>query len=433
MAKIVPFNGIRYNSQKVEIKNVVAPPYDVISEKKQEQLYEKSAYNIIRLILGKENINDDDKNNKYSRAAEYLKSWLNDKILIQDTKKSMYIYEQNFEVEGKKYMRTGFLCLLKQEPLFEGTIYPHERTLAKPKVDRLNLTKTCKMNFSPIFGLFEDINCEMNKIFEKIKIKTKNPDIDIIDDDNENHKVWLVEDRETIEKIEKILNDKKIFIADGHHRYETAMNYANEMKKLGKKGNFDYVLSFLCDMKDNGLIIFPTHRVVKLNNFMDSDFFKDLQNHFEIKKTDKKNIRKILEKEFKKNNISFGLYTGNNNYFILTLKNKNVLQNFIKGSKYYRELDVAVLESLIFENILKFSKEDIVEQKHIKYIKDFDETINTIDDKNKIFKIAFIMNPTRVEQIKNVSLSGEVMPQKSTYFYPKLLTGLVLNKFEFEN
>jgi uncharacterized protein (DUF1015 family) len=115
------------------------------------------------------------------------------------------------------------------------------------------------------------------------------------------------------------------------------------------------------------------------------------------------------------------------------LKNKNVLQNFIKGSKYYRELDVAVLESLIFENILKFSKEDIVEQKHIKYIKDFDETINTIDDKNKIFKIAFIMNPTRVEQIKNVSLSGEVMPQKSTYFYPKLLTGLVLNKFEFEN
>lgn len=428
MAKILPFQALRYNLNKVDIKNVVAPPYDVISEEKQNDLYKKSEYNVVRLILGKETQQDNEKINKYSRAAEYLQNWINEQVLVQDQKKSIYIYQQDFEMEGKKYTRTGFLCLLKQEPLFGGTIYPHERTLSKPKANRLNLTRSCKTNFSPIFGLYNDTNKSIENILNNITNKEAN--IDLIDESNERNRVWIVNDEKTVNEIINNLEDKKIFIADGHHRYETAMNYCKEMKEAGKKGNFDHVLAFLCDMEDKGLAVFPTHRVARLNNLDFNKFSKNLEMFFEIKKTNKENIKIDLEKEFNAKNIAFGLYSGNENYSVLVLKDKNNL-DMIKGSKYYKELDVAVLESLIFENILNFSKEDVAEQKFLKYIKDFNETISVIDDKK--FELAFIMNPTRVEQIKNVSLAGEVMPQKSTYFYPKLLTGLVINKFEINN
>ena len=424
MAEIRPFKAVKYNLQNVDIKKVTAPPYDVISEKQQDELYKISDKNIVRLILGKEIAGDDDINNKYKRASEFYQKWQDDKTLIQEDKEAIYIYMQDFEFDSKKYTRTGFLCLLKQEPLFGGTIYPHERTLSKPKADRLNLTRACKTNFSPIFGLYNDNGGVKQIISETIK---NNPEIDFYDENNERHRLWIVKDDSKLSKIVSELKDKKIFIADGHHRYETAMNYAKEMKEQGIDGNFNFVLTFLCDMDDKGLAIFPTHRVVNDSSINLEKFMKDLEQYFVIQKSSKNTIKSDLETEYNKKNIAFGLYNGND-CFVLVLKDKAGLKNLINGSEYYRELDVAVLESLIFEKILNFSKEDIAEQKHLKYIKDFSETIEAIDSKK--FNLAFIMNPTRIEQIKNVSLAGEVMPQKSTYFYPKLLTGLVLNKFE---
>jgi len=389
----------------------------------EEELYNISDNNIVRLILGKETGNDTDDNNKYTRAAEFFESWQNENVLAQEDKEAIYIYVQDFEVDNKKYTRTGFLCLLKQEPLFEGTIYPHERTLSKPKADRLNLTRACKTNFSPIFGMYNDDGNVNSIIRETLK---QNPDIDFYDDKNERHRLWVLKDEVKTFKIVEAIKDKKIFIADGHHRYETAMNYAKEMKEQGNEGNFNFVLTFLCDMSDKGLAIFPTHRVVKETFIQLDNFMKDVEKYFVIQDSKKDSIKSDLENEFSKKNIAFGFYTGSD-YFVLVLKDKSGLSSLINGSEYYRELDVAVLESLIFERILNFSKEDIAQQNHLKYIKDFDETIAVVDSKN--FDLAFIMNPTRIEQIKNVSLAGEVMPQKSTYFYPKLLTGLVINKF----
>ncbi len=425
MAEIKPFKAVRYNLEKLDIKKVVAPPYDVISKEQQEALYSRHEKNIIRLILGKELPSDDEKNNKYSRANDFYEAWQNEKNLIQEDKNAIYVYKQDFEVYGKKYSRTGFLCILKQEPLFGGTIYPHERTLSKPKADRLNLTRACRTNFSPIFGLYNDDGSVKEVLDETILDK---PAVDFIDDSNERNRVWIIKGEDKINKIVTGLKDKKIFIADGHHRYETAMNYNKEMQSQGKKGNFDHVLAFLCDMSDKGLAIFPTHRVVNCKIDF-AKFTKDLENYFEILHSSKNSVKSDLEKEYENQNISFGFYNGEN-CFVLRLKNKENLQNLTQGSKYYRELDVAVLESLVFERILNFSKEDIAEQKYLKYIKDFSETIDSVD--NKEFTAAFIMNPTRIEQIRDVSLQGEVMPQKSTYFYPKLLTGLVINKFEVE-
>ena len=424
MAEIRPFRAVKYNLKNVDIKKVVAPPYDIISEKQQDELYKTSEQNIVRLILGKEVAGDADKNNKYSRAAEFFAKWQNENVLVKEDKEAVYIYMQDFEFDGKKYTRTGFLCLLKQEPLFGGVIYPHERTLSKPKADRLNLTRACKTNFSPIFGLYNDDGDVNSVIKETVANK---PEIDFYDENNERHRLWILKNEAKLSKIVSSLKDKKIFIADGHHRYETAMNYAKEMKEQGKDGNFNFVLTFLCDMDDKGLAIFPTHRVVKDDSINLAKFMTDLEQYFVIQKSDKNKIKSDLENEFNNKKIAFGFYTGTD-CFVLILKDKAGLANLINGSEYYRELDVAVLESLIFERILNFSKEDIAQQNHLKYIKDFDETIQAIDSKN--FNLAFIMNPTRIEQIKNVSLAGEVMPQKSTYFYPKLLTGLVINKFE---
>ncbi|MFC1485348.1 DUF1015 domain-containing protein [bacterium] len=424
MAEIKPFRGIRFNQNKIKIKEVVAPPYDVISSEEQDNLYKKNEANIIRLILGKECQNDTKINNKYTRASSFFTNWEQEKILIKDREEALYIYSQDFEFDGISYSRTGFLSLLKQEPLFEGTIYPHERTLSKPKADRLNLMRTCDANFSPIFALYNDETQIIKKIIDEIMQKT--PEINFYNN-NERNRLWLLTNEDQIKCIQNTLKDKKIFIADGHHRYETSMNYAKEMRDQKKIGNFDYVMTFLCDMNDKGLTVFPTHRVVQYKNLDIQKFLNKIEKYFNIQKIEKNDLKQKLEKEFEKSNIAFGLYTGED-YLILLLKDKEGLADLIQGSKYYRELDVAVLEALIFEKVLSFSKEDIALQKHLKYIKDLNDAINMIDSKS--FNMAFIMNPTRLDQIKNVALAGETMPQKSTYFYPKLLTGIVINKFE---
>lgn len=430
MASIKPFRAFRYNLDKVNIKDVIAPPYDVISNEKQDNLYKNSDFNVVRLILGKELSNDNKNTNKYSRAKEYLESWIREQVLIKDKEESLYIYRQCFSVDNEDFVRTGFLCLLKEEPLFKGTIYPHEKTLSKPKEDRLNLTRACRTNFSPIFGLYDDNDKCIKTIIDKV-IKEEDPIIDFLDENYERNIVWKVNNQEIIKNIINFMSDKKIFIADGHHRYETSMNYTKEMHEKGIKGNFDHVLAFLCDMSDIGLKVFPTHRLVMPDKIKleKNDFLKSLEKFFELKKIDIKILKKELNENFLNGKIAFGLYYGNDEAYILILKDKKFLDEF-SGSNYYKELDVSVLENIIFVKILGFTKENIALQTFLKYEKDFNESIKLVDEKE--VSLAFLMNPTKIEQIKNVALELEVMPQKSTYFYPKLLTGLVFNKFEIE-
>lgn len=421
MAKIIGFNGVRYNQSKIKMKNVCAPPYDVISPLHQDELYKRDKFNIIRLILGKEQNGDTEKNNKYTRAGEYFRDWQTKNILTQDNKPCIYVYKQDFVVDKKKYSRVGFISLLKLEPFFKGTVYPHEKTLSKPKQDRLNVMRACKTNFSQIFGLYDDKSKKIVSVINKI-CKRK-PEIDLLDESKERNRIWVVSDEKEVNNIIKNMADKKIFIADGHHRYETALNFSKEMKKK----QYGYVMTFFCDMNDSGLIVFPTHRLVKSDNINKKDFIQKIEQYFYVEKISSKNMSSKLYKEYLKKNTAFCLYIEKELY-LLVLKNKAILQKFIKGSKAYRELDVTVLEYIIFKNILKFSTQDILEQKYLKYVKDLNETLKLVNDKK--FTMAFIMNPTRVNQIKEVALNNETMPQKSTYFYPKLLTGLVINKFE---
>ncbi|MFC1566239.1 DUF1015 domain-containing protein [bacterium] len=426
MAKIVPIKGITYNQKKANIQDVTAPPYDVIDPKEQNQLYKKSVNNVVKLILGKESKKDTKKNNKYTRASKYFHDWVKKGILEQDSEPCLYFYRQDFKFEGKKYSRTGFICGVKIEPLFKGTVYPHERTLSKPKADRLNLMRACSANFSQVFSLYEDKNKKIETIIKKIA--KRKPHVDFVDNHKERNRVWKVSDASIIMSIQKLMTNKKLFIADGHHRYETALNYSKEMK--GKNnGLSDYVMMFLCSMENPGLAVFPTHRLVNLNKMTLNVLLEKLAEYFDIKKIARNKMDTLMKKEFTKGNISFSLYDGKSIYF-LVLKDKNSLKKIIKGSKAYCELDVAVLESLVFEDVLKFSKKDIAEQKYLKYVKDLGQTLKMV--KSKKFDVGFVMNPPTVKQIESVALNLETMPQKSTYFYPKLLSGLVLNGFENE-
>ncbi|MFC1512599.1 DUF1015 domain-containing protein [bacterium] len=425
MAEIRPFRGIRYNQKKVKVSKVVAPPYDIISPKEQSDLYKRDQFNVVRLILGKQKKGDNAKSNKYTRARDFFNEWQKKDVFAQDDLPVLYVYRQDFKVLGKNYSRFGFVSLLKLEQFFKGSVYPHERTLSKPKVDRLNLMKQTNTNFSSIFGLYDGKGTKISEVLKRV-MKQK-PVIDFTDWHKERNRVWIINDQRLIKIITENMKRKKVYIADGHHRYETAYNFSKETGGKIKNDIINYVMTFFCDMNDKGLAVFPTHRLVNLSGFKLENFIKSLDRFFCVSKISKKDMSKKLDTEFKKKNIAFTLFT-NNKYYLLVLKNKRILEKMMTGSKAYKELDVAVLESIIFKEVLKFSQKDIAEQKYIKYVKSLKESLELV--KYKKYTMAFIMNPTRVGQIRRVALNNELMPQKSTYFYPKLLTGLVMNKFK---
>lgn len=417
MAQIAPFRGVRYNQKKVTIAQVAAPPYDVISPKEHDMLYKKNAYNIVRLILGKEQTGDTASNNKYTRAGQFFDDWKKQNIVMTDAIPSMYVYRQDFASHRKSYSRVGFIALMKLEPLGKGSVYPHERTLSKPKQDRLNLMRACNANFSPIFGLYDDGNKKVTAILRAAM--KKNPVIDFVDWSKERNRVWVVNDAHSVQAIVAAMKPKKIFIADGHHRYETALTFSKEHPYA------NHVMIFLCDLNDKGLVVLPTHRVVKLNGMDMKTFLAATAQYFDVTHTTQQTIAKKLDEQYRKKHIAFGLYNGKT-WDVLSLKNNAMRAKFVKGSKAYRALDVAVLEGIVFKHILKFSQEDIALQKFLMYVNNMQDAVSLV--KKKTYDAAFIMNPTRVTQIKDVALNGETMPQKSTFFYPKLLTGMVVNQ-----
>ncbi|MGB2630070.1 MAG: DUF1015 domain-containing protein, partial [Candidatus Omnitrophota bacterium] len=268
MAEVRPFKGLSYDTGKVggDYASVVAPPYDVISDKMRDELYEKNAYNIIRLILGKSIEGDNDKHNKYTRAGQLVAEWQDQNILLKDKSESFYVYTQEYEYDGKVYNRIGFFGLMKIEDPGERSVIPHEYTLAKPKEDRMNLIKQVKGNLSPIFVLFEDNGAAVSDIIKK-EISSSKPLIDI-EVNGETHKIWRVSDPEAIKNISSQMKGKKVYIADGHHRYEVAMVYRNmQREKPDYDGSADYVLMYFTDMTgnaaDNSLTVVATHRAIK--------------------------------------------------------------------------------------------------------------------------------------------------------------------------
>jgi len=411
MATIKPFKATRYNPEKIkDIARVIAPPYDIITKEAQLSLHRKNPYNIIRLILSKQSGRGGKRNNSYKRAAATLQKWLKQEILISDETPGIYFYRQKYLHKNKRFIRSGFFARAKIENISKK-ILPHERTYRKPKTDRLRLLKTTKTNLSPVFGLYGDPN---NRILSYLKpyIRTK-PLIDISDKKGMEHRLWYVKDKNIITQLSREIKRKKIYIADGHHRYEAGRLYA----RSNPAANF--IMMCLVSIEDKGLIILPTHRVIDAPGFNLEKEREKLDKYFRIKELplNKKKLASVLKKEGKET-PAFGLYYADR-FFILKLRSKKTASRFIK--KGLPVLDVTILHKLILESILKL---DISEDK-IVYTADEEEAIRLAAGKRKI---AFFLNPVRMAHLEKMALKGEKMPHKSTYFYPKLPSGLVINR-----
>ncbi|KKL79029.1 hypothetical protein LCGC14_2018950 [marine sediment metagenome] len=274
MITVLPFKGIRYNTEKIkDISKVITPPYDIISEEERDRYYDLHPNNIIRLILGKDFPDDNQSVNKYTRAAGYFDTWREENILIQDTEPAIYVYAQEFTLFNKKYVRKGFISLVKLENFETGQIYPHEQTLAKPKEDRLKLMQSCNANFSQVFAFFEDENSKISNILHKVyegdSGTSITPEVDFTDGFGVKNLLWVIKDNKIIEDISSLMKNRALFIADGHHRYETALFYRDMIRSNegspNSNGNIpsDYVMMMCVSMEDPGLQILPTHRLAR--------------------------------------------------------------------------------------------------------------------------------------------------------------------------
>ena len=417
MSIVRPFKGVRYNTDQVLLKNVITPPYDVITPEMRNAFVEKSKFNVCLIDL------PTGEGDKYSVAGNLYRQWKDEEILVKDEVKSFYLYEQVYEYNGKEYVRTGFVGLLKLAEFGKGQVFPHEKTLAGPKVDRYELMKASKANFSQIFGLYVDDENRINPIFNQTK-KTM-AIYSAIDEDGVKHSIWPIDEEEDILKIESIMRDKSIYIADGHHRYETALKYRDDMRaeeglNEGEEKPYDYVMMMFVNFEDEGLRVFPTHRVIDVNSdFSDSDFIKFAEKNFHVQKVSN---REEADKFLKDNNENSGswVFNGLNGIYGMQLKEE------VKESEHavYREVSTYLLENLILKGYFNYTDELLLAKQGIHFIQSWEE----IEDyKSKTSSVAFILNSETMESIRNVSENGLVMPQKSTYFYPKLATGLLFN------
>ncbi|MFH1709727.1 MAG: DUF1015 domain-containing protein [bacterium] len=441
MAKIFPFHGVTYNKKKVgNFSKVMIPPYDIISKEEQEKFYQTSPYSCIRLTLGKDFSGDSEFNNKYTRADGFFTAWLKNAIFTQDEEESIYAYEQRFTYKGKKYVRLGFIALFKLEDLSTGRVYPHENTLPKPKMDRLSLLKATAANFEPIFTLYVDEDENIPQIIKK-NIKRK-PIVEVRDVFGIHNKLWKISSKTVINKIAKEMLSKQVFIADGHHRYEASLKYSSEMRTRAQKSTgdepYNFIMMYFTNIYDKGLIIMPIHRLVLNLNLKEKINLENrLVDYFDIEdikfaKKDEASARKRLLRLMSKAQEGehfFGMYLcGENKYSLLKLKNEKIIEKYITADKPkgWKKLDITILHSLVIKEVLGITEKDIEAENMIKYVHNDEEAFDLVAEGK--YQLAFFMNPIKVEQVIALASKYEKMPQKSTFFFPKLLTGPVMYK-----
>lgn len=435
MPNIQPFSGWRYNLAKVgALANVIAPPYDVIDPKLQDELYEKHPNNVIRLILDRMNDTDTEENNRYTRTARTLKDWKENRILQQDPQPAIYVYHQIYEVEGKTFTRRGFMCRCEAVPFGEGMVFPHEQTLSGPKMDRLMLTTACKMNFSQIFGLYPDKDNFVQNILEEA-IRGITP-LEATDHLGVLHRMWIVSDPEVLNKVVREMGPKPVFIADGHHRYETACNYRNHVREMGdltKDHPANYVLMVCIAMDDPGLIVQPTHRLFRKVPYMSrEDLIEKVGNAF--KATSLGEGAHVAYKAWEmvkmlNNQDTMAIYTGKDGSWTLlqlTEKGREKMAQIAQDHHpEWQDLGVAILHRFLIDTLLGLEGHE-----KPKYVHEVTEVVEGIKNPNEDFPLAALVMPATVDLIQELSMLRERMPAKSTYFYPKLITGFVFNSLE---
>jgi uncharacterized protein (DUF1015 family) len=439
MANVFPFRGIRYNAGKVRPEQAVTQPYDKITPAMQEAYYEASPYNLVRILLGKGELSDHAGANKYSRAAAYFRDWRQEQVLQQDAEPSIYFYAQQFAIAGasQEVERRGFIGLGELEDYAAGVVFRHEQTLAKPKADRLDLLRATRAHFGQIFMLYSDPEDAIASALEDSAEK-RQPDIEVSDENGVRHRVWRVSDPELIKRAQRGMREKKLIIADGHHRYETALNYRNERRKANRESEnydapapYDLAMMTFVNMDAPGLVILPTHRVVHgLSNFSVDVFRAKGGKHFSVEEVDPAvdaARARIILREAGRTGTALLAVTANRTFLLDRAKNSD-LSLFQGLSLRQQALDVIQLHRCILEDALGLSEESIRNQENIRYLRDGQEAMQQVRDGSA--NLAFLMNPVTMKQVRDIAFAGEVLPQKSTDFYPKLLSGLAIYALE---
>ena len=416
MPRIKPFKAIRYDVEKVkDLSLVVAPPYDVIPAKMQDELYRKNAHNVVRLILNKITPKDTAGDNRYTRSKKFFDRWLAEGALRRDERDSLYIYSQKYKRGNKEMEQVGFIGLMALKIGGKKKILPHENTLAAPKKDRLNLMRKVRANLSPIFILHDDKS--VTKMLKEFRAANK-PVIDLSWEDV-RHMVWRLDEPRIIRAIQARMEEGNLFIADGHHRYEVAKMYSKEVRTKESK----YMMVYFVEADEKMLTVLPAHRLIKdLGNIKKDGIIEKLSAFFYIEKASGlKNMFSRLAKL--SSGHAFGMYLGKGKFYILKLKDISESDRAIKDKpKAWKRLDVSILHLFVFQRVLGISDSD----DNIEFFKDADETVSAVDAGK--FKAAFFLNPTKVSEVKRIAKLGSRMPRKATYFYPKQLSGLVINK-----
>jgi len=429
VAYLKPFKAVYYNPEKIsDLSQVVCPPYDVISPEAQERYSKLSPLNFVHILFGKDTPGED----KYSRAEKYFKGWQKEKIMIQDRVPAMYFYSHQYMIRGETRTRLGFISLLRLHDNKSG-IYRHEHTRLEPKEDRLRLLRQVKANLSPIFAIFLDKKRIIQEVYRHYCLE-KIPFIDVVDEEKSVHKLWRIDDPSVVAKVQEKMQGEDIFIADGHHRYEVACAYRDEvsarMKGLTLTGeeDFNYLMAYFTNTDARGLTILPIHRLLKLD-FSDrfEGFLRALTEYFDLEEVKERGRFFFLMEKGGRTEHLLGMYK-ENRFWLLRLKNIKILDKMMQDKpREYRFLDVSILNQIVFTQLLGL---DAV-NKSLYFSPHAEELMRQVDGDPTL--LAFFLNSVTIQQIVGVALQGERMPAKSTYFHPKVLSGLVMNKFNEEH
>lgn len=422
MAVIKPFKAIHYNSNN--ISEVVAPPYDVIGKKLQDELYEKNHDNIIRLDLNRDS-------NPYPAAAAEMRRMLEEKVLVYDSEAAIYPYFQTFKKQnGDEVTRRGFVSWIKLEPFEAGVVLPHEHTLSGPKIDRLNLMTATKASFSQIFSLYGDSERILEKEYDLLK--TTKPFLEA-DYDGVDNRIYRIADQAKMKIFQDLLSNLPVYIADGHHRYETALEYQRlqHEKNPGCKGGapHDYIMMYFTNTYDSGLVVYPTHRIIhSLPSFDAEKLIAAVKTNFEL--TAETDVETLARNLVSAGVHSFGVILPEKKYYLMKLKRGADILKIVKEDvpAPVKNLDVTLLHDFVLLQNLGISKEAQEKKLNINYTIEKDEVNSAIQSRKG--QIGFLLNSTKVEQVQEVADAGAVMPQKSTYFYPKLLSGMLISSLE---
>jgi len=430
MAKIIPFKALQYSTSRVPIQDVVTQPYDKISKEMQQRYYDLHPNNLVRILLGKSEPHDNSEDSVYTRAAKHLAHWRKDGVIEESERPSLFAYFQKFKTPGtdEVLVRKGFVCLLRLEDYAKQIVFPHERTMKGPKKDRLELLRHTRTHFGQVLLMYSDKDEQIDLLLEEIA--TIPAEMVVLDEHEVEHSVWRISDANQIKVIQSAMADRKVLIADGHHRYETALAFRDEMRKSESESgceSHEWLMTTMVNMESKGVAILPTHRVLSgLPAYEFSSLIDLASEYFEmLEVSDLESIESGLTSHGKER-PTIGLCSeGVEHCLLLKLRSDVELPALLPTmSEQQVQLDVVILHQLILDKCLGVSERDAVDGKYLSYERGLDKAVRRVRSQDA--QLAFLLNPTRMDQVREIAFRGEVLPQKSTDFFPKVLSGFTM-------